>query len=521
MLGLSFLQELYNLDDQRALDSLAFDVRWQYALGLEPETAYLSRRSLVDFRSRLAAVDPEMSLLRSVFDKIGDGAIAELGISIKEQRIDSALIASNIFTRGRVELFRKTLLHFLQWLENAHPDKVQTLSKELGRWFEESKKDGWFGKLDQAKARTLINEYAAFLYELVQAFSSDEAVLTAEPYQLVERLFNEQCVVETEDKDGEPTDGNGSLAGSRSDVVKVKNKLTNPGSSLQSPYDPDAGCSYKGPGYFAHVTETCNNTGSEIITDFCVVSAAETDRGKDVVTAQRLIDSGKKPETLFADAGYPTGQGLVDAARKGIEIVAPFSKGRLPEGTIGRDQFAFDTCTGLCISCPAGQVPTRHALRSTYRRKPPTLHAYFDGEHCRSCPMLNRCIARKPNNGKKGDFHLEVEAKMVARDAALAAQKSDEWWDRYAIRAGVEATVSELARSHGLKKLRVRRMPKVKMAVSFKVTACNIKRWLRSSGALSFSKWAVSRLLMALVATENLFLQRESQKAEFFTPLFI
>jgi hypothetical protein len=46
MLGLSLLQEFYNLDDQKALDCLAFDIRWQHALGLTPEEAYLSRRSL-------------------------------------------------------------------------------------------------------------------------------------------------------------------------------------------------------------------------------------------------------------------------------------------------------------------------------------------------------------------------------------------------------------------------------------------------------------------------------------------
>ena len=51
MLGLSLLQELYNLDDQKALDCLSFDIRWQHALGMTPEESYLSRRSLVDFRS--------------------------------------------------------------------------------------------------------------------------------------------------------------------------------------------------------------------------------------------------------------------------------------------------------------------------------------------------------------------------------------------------------------------------------------------------------------------------------------
>jgi hypothetical protein len=62
MLGLSLLQEFYDLDDQKALDCLSFDIRWQHALGITPEDAYLSRRSLVDFRSRLVSIDPEMTM---------------------------------------------------------------------------------------------------------------------------------------------------------------------------------------------------------------------------------------------------------------------------------------------------------------------------------------------------------------------------------------------------------------------------------------------------------------------------
>ena len=46
MLGLCFLQELYNLSDQQTLDAFGFDIRWRYALDLGDEDAYLSRRSL-------------------------------------------------------------------------------------------------------------------------------------------------------------------------------------------------------------------------------------------------------------------------------------------------------------------------------------------------------------------------------------------------------------------------------------------------------------------------------------------
>src|SRR4030043_1124304 len=70
VLGLCLLQELNNLSDQQALDTFSFDIRWRYALDISDEGDYLSRRSLVEFRRRLAAKDPEMKLVREVFDTI-------------------------------------------------------------------------------------------------------------------------------------------------------------------------------------------------------------------------------------------------------------------------------------------------------------------------------------------------------------------------------------------------------------------------------------------------------------------
>jgi hypothetical protein len=59
-------------------------------------------------------------------------------------------------------------------------------------------------------------------------------------------------------------------------------------------------------------------------------------------------------------------------------------------------------------------------------------------------------------------------------------QQTSAWRDRYKIRSGIEATNSELKRSHGIGKLRVRRAAKVNFAVACKVIACNIKRWAKA-----------------------------------------
>jgi hypothetical protein len=67
----------------------------------------------------------------------------------------------------------------------------------------------------------------------------------------------------------------------------------------------------------------------------------------------------------------------------------------------------------------------------------------------------------------------------------LAQQEAQpEFRERYAIRAGIESTNSELKRAHGLGRLRVRGKARVELAVRLKVLACNLKRamkgWLNS-----------------------------------------
>ena len=498
MLGISILKEMHDMSDQQALDCLSFDIRWQHALGLEPEEAYLSRRSILDFRSRMVLVDPEMKMLRSVFNKVGDAAIDDLKISTKEQRLDSTIITSNISTFGRLDLFKKTLTNFLKWLKKEHPDKVKSLSKPMRNWSRKVDDNGWFGsvaKLKQGKKQELLSTLASWLYEIEITFVSDESIKIEEPYLLVKRLIEEHCEIITDDGNNEDDDDHDDEDGNnngedqsnsasddtnRIDKIKIRRKVKNPSTSMQSPHDPDAGYSgHKGSGYFAHVTETCNNDTTEIITDY-FVEPAGTDTDKDQIAIENLEASGKRPEVLYEDGGYPTAGGMLDAKEKGTQIIAPIStKGNQPKDAICRDQFSFDK-DGNCLACPEGHAPLRHGMRTSSSKTNKALHAFFDGAKCTDCRLKGRCMTRPANNGEGKTYHIEIDPALIERDRARAGQ-DEEWWNRYRIRSGIEATMSELKRVNGIDKLRVRRITRVTMAVSFKVTACNTKRWIIAS----------------------------------------
>ena len=476
MLGCCLLQELNVLPDQAALDALLFDLRWQHALGLEAEDAYLSRRSLVEFRSRLVKQDPEMRRVRALFDRVCATATGQLGISHQEQRIDSTLVTSNIRVRGREGLFRETLKRFLDRLaKDFSPHYLERLSPGLQEWYG-TRDDAWGAKASQEEQRVRLAQMAQWTYEIIEMFAGDEAVSRDDRYRLLARLFAEQCeVVEpTPGCEGEAADG--AATGPRVQVIKT---FVHGGANMRSVHDPDAGTGHKGVGYYVHVTETCRNANTELITDYEVVSAAHSDRGRATGAIERLEAAERRPEVMYADGGYPTPQSLQDAQEAGVELYAPVHRGRMDDAVMTREDFEFDRETGEVLRCPEGHAPTRHAMRHIAPERF-TLHAFFDGAQCRGCPRASSCPVRGPNNGRSREFRLDISPGIRLRDATFAAQQSTTWQKTYRIRAGAEATMSELKRGHGMRRLRVRRQVRVSLAVSFKVTACNVKRWLRA-----------------------------------------
>jgi hypothetical protein len=427
-----------------------------------------------------------MTLMRRIFERVSEEAITKLGISLNEQRVDSTLITSNIRTKGLVDLLRKTLEHFC----NSLDDKNRALlPKKLSVWLQEAR-DGWFAAGDKNQRREKKLQLSRWLYEVKQIYQNVDEVKNIEPYLLVVRIFNEHCEIVENDQEQNKSDDDQNKPAVQTQTpteqatgeheVQIKlHKPAHPGDSLQSPYDPDAGYGHKGPGYHLHVVETCNNQDRpEIITGYEVISAGRSDKGKGLEIAQQLIQSGHSPKTIFMDAGYPTAATIKPIVELGIELMAPVHRVDMPKETMGRDRFSFD-CDGLITQCPAGHRPIRHTDRVKSHCGRQT-HAVFDGAICRECSLLDRCPVRPPNNGRKGSFRIDLDSGLRLRDEMFTRQQNDQWWDRYSIRSGVEATISELKRQHGIGRLRVRRLPRVHLAVICKLTACNIKRWLRA-----------------------------------------
>jgi hypothetical protein len=201
------------MSDQQALDAFGFDIRWRYALDVKDEDAYLSRRSLVEFRRRLTTIDPNMDIIRAIFDQISKTAIKKLGLSTKDQRVDSTHIVSNICTRGRLDLFDRTIKVFIKSLDKSQFGRIPN---NIQRWYRREP-DGWFG-LGPTERQVKLEQLARYLNKLIILFKNDKPVVSGEPYQLLIRLFNEQCDV---------------IQKKSSKSIKVKRRTK--GETLQSP----------------------------------------------------------------------------------------------------------------------------------------------------------------------------------------------------------------------------------------------------------------------------------------------
>ncbi|MGW3729074.1 transposase, partial [Streptomyces sp. NPDC000851] len=130
--------------------------------------------------------------------------------------------------------------------------------------------------------------------------------------------------------------------------------------------------------------------------------------------------------------------------------------------------------------CPGGHRTFEWREQKHHRNGTPVLKVFFSAEHCRPCPKQAQCT--KPPSGRRGrGVTFLPRERHEALEAARRAQDTDEWKARYAIRAGVEGTISQAVRVTGLRRTRYRNLPITRLGHVFAATALNIiriDRWL-------------------------------------------
>jgi hypothetical protein len=274
-----------------------------------------------------------------------------------------------------------------------------------------------------------------------------------ESFGLLRRLYQEQCVPpKTEAPER---------------IELVKRPCT---ASLQSPSDPDVTYGHKGKGFEVQLAETCEEQNPfQVVTAVALNDANQSDQQQvEPVLSQIERVCGAAPQKVHADCGYGSGDNIVLASDRGTQWLAPIGQNGSEKGVTLSD-FGLDHKNRTILCCPIGEVPLAHQTADGRVRL-----AIFDPEPCRVCPIRSLCPIRL---GKE-----EAVLSFTASEMAIVDRRTEQetvaFKEQHKIRSGIEATNSELKRSHGLAKPRVRRKPRVALSVRLKVLGLNIKRYM-------------------------------------------
>ena len=346
----------------------------------------------------------------------------------------------------------QTITQFLTALRQEHPRLCAEVSKELcGRYLD---REGYFADAKSSEAPRRLDQAGLDLYWLVTRFGEHRLVAAMESFQLVARLYAEQCVPPTT---------------ATPDRIELQERPSS--ASLQSPADPDVTYGHKGKGYEVQLTETCAEENAfQVVTAVSVNGANESDQQQVVPALQQTERTcGAAPEEMHADCGYGSGANIVAAREHGTELKAPIGA-KASEQPVGLGDFAFDAAGERVLQCPTGEEPVSHKAAPGGK----SVLAFFAMSQCRHCPLRGQC----PTQQRGGLRALKFSRADVAVARRRVEQETPEFKERHKIRSGIEATNSELKRCHGFAKLRVRRRERVAVAARLKVLGLNIKRYV-------------------------------------------
>ncbi len=186
--------------------------------------------------------------------------------------------------------------------------------------------------------------------------------------------------------------------------------------------------------------------------------------------AQR--DHGQdRPDELFVDAAYVSGQTLAQAQAEGMELVGPARPAVAHKGVFDSDQFDVDLAARKAV-CPAGRRSTQCSLiNDTYQD---AIYYRFEwGRQCDECPLQSACTRSK--SGRR-ILSVGIHHDLVQR--RRREMKAPGFRERMHQRNGIEGTISELARA-GMRRTRYKGLAKTRLGNHMLGAGCNVKRWLR------------------------------------------
>lgn len=461
------MQFAENLTDRQAANAVRARIDWKYALSLELEDEGFDYSILCEFRQRLLTSDDADRLLNSMLTHFQD---AKLLKARGKQRTDSTHMLAAARLLNRLEHIGETLHYALnqiaacdqEWLKNW---VAPSWFDRYGRSFQEYRlptKDSERNEL----AVTIGYDGFALLNTVINDNQTPQYIRDLNAIEILRQTWVQQYYFDD-------------------DILcwRTPKELPPCGIRIQSPYETDARyCTKRSVawvGYKVHLTETCDDDSPNLITH--VETTASTVQDVEVVNDIHadLEELECLPGQHIADMGYSSAGLFVDSQNNyGINLIAPVRDDRswqFREGT-GFDiaHFQIDWEKKKAI-CPMGKIS------SSWTPCPPrqgydVIFIKFRAPDCRVCTAKKVCT-----RAKRRTISVQTQEVYEIIKQKRLFQQSDEYYEIYRKRAGVEGTVSHAAWTLGMRRSRYRGKDKTHLQSIFTAAAINLTRvvnWL-------------------------------------------
>jgi transposase len=486
---ITVLQFLEELPDRQAADAVRGRIEWKYLLGLPLDDPGFDFTILSDFRARLVEGEAEQLLLDTLLEVFkGHGWLKER----ERERTDSTHILARVRALNRLMCVGETLRCALNCLAIVAGDWLLEHSQEdwpyrYGHRIEEKQlpKDA-AGRL--AVAETIGRDGWALLSDICDPAAP--AYLRAIPaVEILRRVWIQNYRYEDGDVHWR-------------DVAEIP-----PASDfISSPYDPQAryGKKYttRWTGYKVHVTETCEADQPHLIIHVATTPASTSDVSMTETIQADLQHAQLLPGQQFMDAGYVNAEVLARSREHfGIDVVSPAHPDvkwqAATKGGIDASQFQIDWERHQAI-CPQGHTSVSWTP-AVDERKRAVIKIRFSTKDCQACPLLTRCTFSQ-SRAPRRLLTVRPRDQYQALQAARRRQTTSAFAKQYALRSGIEATISQGVRAFGLRRSRYSGLAKTHLQHLGTAAAINLVRvvaWLDGDDLAPTRVSAFQRLYMA------------------------
>jgi len=418
---------------------------------------------LSEFRTRLIQGGAEHLLLEPLLQRLEERDLLK---ARGTQRTDSTHILAAIRTLNRLELVEETMRYALNRLAVAAPVWLRAhMQPAWGERYSHRAENYRFPKAD-ADRQQLATTIGADGLALLQAAYAPEAppeVRWLPAIEVLRQVWVQQY-----------------YSGSNPPRWRHEPDVPPAAQLIHSPYDVEArysvqhGCAWVG--YKTHATETCDDDTPHVITHVETTPATTPDDNMLEPIHAALAEQALLPRDHLVDCGYTDSEALVASARdSGGRIVGPVAADpswQAREGT-GYDQSAFTIdWEAHTATCPHGKQSRKWHLDHDVTGQE-VIQIRFAQKDCRACPVRAACTRAKT---EPRTLTVRTQVYYEALQAARQYQTTEAFQEHYAMRAGIESTLSQGVRAFDLRRSRYIGLAKTHLQHILIAVGINLKR---------------------------------------------